>query len=206
MKKLLGLFLGATLIPATGFALSATLGQQDFSNGQAVTLSQVLAASAGEAAPFDDFYGSDPYGPNFNKSFTFTYAPESLTWATLTFGLIDGDGDEVGTQLSSFSLDGMDLTALMTPLIEATHHATADIVVLALPSSALALLSDGSATFNLALKGPSKIGELPYNGAGLDFANLSGAGGNPSVPDAGFSASLFALAMGAITLLRRKIS
>src|SRR5687768_17426891 len=105
MKKLFrGLLLSATILPASSFALLITLGEQDFTNGQVLTFTQFTSASVGEPAPFDTFYGSDPSGPNFSKSFTFNFAPGSLSSATLSFGLYDGDGNEIGTQLASFSL------------------------------------------------------------------------------------------------------
>ena len=174
MKKLyLVLVLIACLIPANSFGDSYTLGVQDFVDGYVLSsVTEVNNAGAGEPAPFDQFYGSDPFGPNFDKSFSFSFAPASVLSAVLTFGLIDGDGDEVGTQLASFSLDGTDLTAYMSPLIENTLHYTASVVPFTLPGAALGLLADGSATFHLVLQGPSRIGQLPYNGAALDFARL----------------------------------
>ncbi len=205
MKKLyLLLVMFACLIPVNSFGGTFTLGEQDFVDGYVVSgVSEVSNAGVGEPAPFDTFYGSDPYGPNFDCSFTFSFAPASVLSAMLTFGLIDGDGNEVGNQLALFSLDGMDLTAFMSPLIENTLHVTASVVDFELPAAALNLLADGSATFRLVLQGPSMIGQLPYNGAALDFARLDTVEAS-SIPE---PATLLLLGIGLVGLagVRRKL-
>ena len=72
--------------------------------------------------------------------------------------------------------------AVVLFFVENTLHYTASVVAFTLPGAALGLLADGSATFHLALQGPSKIGQLPYNGAALDFARLDTVEGQVPEP------------------------
>lgn len=184
LKKILAGVLGGLFLVSTGAAWAATvsLGQQDFVDGvfPGGIAGFVGGQSAGEPAPFGGFIGND-YSSNFSASWTFNYAPATVTDALLTFGIYDHDSAAPGNQVSAFSVDGVDLTALLNGLFE-SHGGTQagfNVYALILPESTFAALSDGSATFSLTLNGPglqSVTGPsgntTPYNGAALDFARL----------------------------------
>jgi hypothetical protein len=173
------LLLATCVLTAPAAAQTITLGQQDFANGAFTDLGAFNTAGAGEAAPFNAFQGGDPSG-SANASFAFTFNYPSLgsiTGATLTFGIFDLDSQASGSQIASFVLNGsQDLTALLDAASEASPAAQLEVRVfsLALPSSVFASLAGGTAAFTLTLQGPSLgvSGELPNNGAGLDFATL----------------------------------
>ena len=59
------------------------IGTQHFTDGQTgISTGTFTTAVAGQPAPFDNFYGSDPSGPNFSNSWTFAY--NSLSGSTIT--------------------------------------------------------------------------------------------------------------------------
>ncbi len=187
-----GIFLGLTGATGVSWAATVTLGQQNFADGAlpAGVFGFESGQSAGEPAPFGVVKGSD-YSTNFSASWTFSYAPATVGGASLTFGIFDHDSMAPGSQVGSFSVDGVDLTALLDGLFESRGGAQAEynIYTLVLPGSAFAALSDGTATFSLTLMGPGLQGTLgstgsttPYNAAGLDFASLE-YNGSTSVPE-----------------------
>lgn len=157
-----------------------TIGSQHFTDGQIISggVFTYNPAVSGNPAPFNAFNGSDPSGPNFSASWTFAYsvpASEIVSAATITIGIFDHDSAATGNQVASFSLNGtLDLTADLNTLFENRGGAQTEynVYTLTLPGSAFADLSTGNATFALALQGPSFMGNLPYNGAGLDFSTL----------------------------------
>ena len=160
-------------------AVDVTLGDQDFVNGQilAGSVAEFNAASAGEPVPFDRFYGSD-FNPPYSQSWTFNYAPLPVSSASITLGIFDHDSQAPGNQVASFTVDGVDVTALLNTAFESSggQHGEVNVYTVALPAAAFPVLSDGAATFQLTLTGPGlgTGGEiLPGNGAGTDFATLS---------------------------------
>lgn len=161
-------------------SIVTTIGSQHFTDGQIISggVFTYNPAVSGNPAPFNAFNGNDPFGPNFSASWTFAYsvpASEIVSAATITIGIFDHDSAATGNQVASFSLNGtLDLTADLNTLFESRGGAQTEynVYTLTLPGSAFAALSTGSATFALALQGPSFMGNLPYNGAGLDFSSL----------------------------------
>lgn len=165
------------------------LGDQDFTDGQILTgTPQFDAASAGEPAPFDMFIGSD-VGADFSASFTFNFAADTYTAASLTFGIFDHDSAAAGDQVALFSLDGVDLTTELNALLNASGGANLEdnVYTIGLTGSALTAVQDGAATFMLTLQGPlpspfAGLPDLQFNGAGLDFATLD-VQAQPAVPE-----------------------
>ena len=173
-------FTGIVLVTCQVHAgvIISTLGEQDFADGETVSAASFNAASIGEPSPFNGLNGSDPRGPNFDASFTHTFAtPASVNSATITFGINDHDSEVVGSQLANFSFDGNDLTAELNDLFESRGGGASEynVYTVALPTSSLGDLLDGSSTFSLTLQGPStgSGGDFDFNGAGLDFATLT---------------------------------
>jgi hypothetical protein len=171
------------LAASTSFAAGVyTLGEQDFSDGNFVALTPYNTAQAGEPAPFSGFIGSDlTVQTNFSAVWTFSFVPGPADSASITMGLFDHDGGfGAGTQLASFSLDGVDLTSSLNALMEATpaEQALYSVFTVPLNGAALAALADGTAEFSLSLQGPAGCclggsSPFPSNGAGLDFATLT---------------------------------
>ena len=132
--------------------------------------------------------------------------------ATIQIGLYDGDSVANGDQVASFTVDGVDLTAALNAVLEATPSQTGTEVhyTVSLSAAALAELLDGSATVSLTLQGPGfgVLGDLPNNGAGVDFSILSittDTGTNPpptGIPEPG-SAALAVLGLGLLARRRR---
>ncbi len=188
MKKALAIATVAILLIFTGavnvaWAASITLGQQDFIDGSfpAGVIGFQSGRSSGEPAPFGVFNGSD-YGTACSVSWTFAYTPETVKSASLSFGIFDHDSAAPGSQVKSFSVDGVDLTSLIDGLFESYGGTQNEynVYALTLPNSTFAALSDGTATFSLALSGPglqleagTSDSTTSSNGAGLDFARLN---------------------------------
>lgn len=168
-------------MPTVALGTTVTLGDQDFADGALVAgVAAFLAPQAGEPAPIGTFFGSD-FGPSGSASWTFVFAPAAVSSGVLTMGLFDHDSAAPGTQVASFSVDGVDLTAALNALLEAHGGTQAEdnVYTLGLSGAALAALSDGSATFSLTMQGPGLQGTpgttatlTDFNGAGLDFTSL----------------------------------
>ena len=160
--------------------ITQTLGHQAFPNGTKVALVPFATAHAGDPFPFDGtFFGSDPSGPNFSASWTFSYgALSNITAATLSLGILDSDSAAPGNQVASFVLNGsIDLTAPLNVAFEANPSANSFVndYSITLDASAFSQLGTGSATFALMLQGPGLgvLGQTMFNGAALDFSTIT---------------------------------
>jgi hypothetical protein len=184
----------------TGLAESVTIGDQDFTNGYILTgIDEFNTHSVGEPAPFDLPRGSD-YGNPFSASWTFNYSPLIVTSASLTLGIVDHDSKAPGSQISSFTVDSIDITSLLDAKFESSGGSQGEynIYSINLPILTFSNLSDGAATFTLTLQGPGLQqggSTTSGNGAGLDFATLT------IVPE---PATICLLGFGAMGLLRRR--
>jgi hypothetical protein len=181
--------IAAVLLVAFGFAqsnhvratvITETLGHQAFPDGTKVALVPFATAHAGDPFPFDGtFFGSDPSGPNFSASWTFSYgALSNITAATLSLGILDSDSAAPGNQVASFTLNGsIDLTAPLNVAFEANPSANSFVndYTITLDASAFSQLGTGSATFALMLQGPGLgvLGQTMFNGAALDFSTIT---------------------------------
>lgn len=202
------LLLGAHSAMAT---TTVTLGDQDYADGATETTGNFATSGAGEPAPFDGAYlGSDVFDANFSATWTFSYAPQvSVTGGSITIGIYDHDSAASGNQVSSFTLNGIDLTADLNTLFESYGGTNTEINVytLILPNSTFADLASGSVQFNLDLQGAglSVLGETTYNGAGLDYSTLHvETASTPSVPEPA-TMSLLLLGLPALLAARRKL-
>ena len=166
--------------PADAAMIEVTLGEQDFNNGDTVFPFRFNLVATGEPTPFDMFRGSDP-NTDFSESWTFGYAPivdplEVIVSATIEFGIVDHDAAHPGTQLANFGFESTSLTSRLNSMFEASGGGNNEynIFSLRLPRASFIDLRDGSASFALALQGPTPgfTGDQPNNGAGLDFARL----------------------------------
>lgn len=197
----------------TAFAISVTLGEQDFADGATPTTLAFLNAGLGEPVPFDGVtIGSDASGPNFSASWTFSYtALSNVTAGSLILGIYEHDSAASGNQVQSFTLNGIDLTSELNTLFEAHGGANREdnVYTLTLPSLTFAALSTGTATFALTLQGPGLgiLGEITNNGAALDFSTLDvtsqGTQPPPQVPEP-TTASLMLAAFSWLIMRRRK--
>jgi hypothetical protein len=199
LRAALALSMGLT---GTASAVTTTIGTQHFTNGQTVGTGTFLGAVSGQPAPFDQFYGGDVAGPDFDVNWTFNYvAPAAVFSATLTIGLFDGDFTASGQQLSQLTIDGNPIT-LAGASFEAGPGGSGQYGVysIALPPTVFTSLADGSAAVHFALQGPGLgvIGETTNNGAGIDFATLD----IQEVPEPG--ASVLACLAGLAASLRRR--
>ena len=198
------LFIAVVLLvigPASlGTAVTVTLGEQDFTDGSFPEGEAGFdIPSSGEPAPFNELGGSD-YGPSFSESWTFNYTALEVTSATLTLGIFDHDSAAPGSQVASFTVDSIDITSLLDDLFESRGGSQIEYNVysMSLPAATFSALSDGSATFALALQGPGlQQGgtTTSHNSAGLDFATLT------VVPE---PATLLVLGLGGLALLRKR--
>jgi hypothetical protein len=208
-----GLFLSGS---ASAAMIDITLGTQDYADGAIVFPFTFDTDGAGEPAPFDAFNGSDVApGPDFSASWTYSYVVPPLDVilsASIEFGIVDHDSAHPGSQLLSFGVDGNDLTSALDALFEAPGEGANnqyDVYSLAIPAAAFAALADGGATFSLMLQGPTPgfFGDLPNNGAGLDFARLrieTQSGGGGPVPEPATALSILFGALGTLALRARR--
>ncbi len=177
------------IIVAAGFFTSAplqaqvqvtsTIGTQHFTDGQiAIGSGTFNTAVSGQPWPFNGIIGSDAGagGSNFDATWTMSYAPTPpVLGATLTIGVFDYDSTATGNQLALFTAAGVDLTSTLDVSLEKAEGGQYRVFTIKLPETTYTVLAAGSPSFQLTLRGPGLgvLGETPFNGAGLDFAQLN---------------------------------
>lgn len=184
-----------------------TLGNPNFTDGSFPDGANGFdAPSAGDPAPFDIFRGSD-FGTPFSESWTFTYGTvPDITAASITLGIFDHDSQAPGSQISSFTVDGNNLTSILETAFESFGGSQNEYNVYAvtLPKLVFSDLEDGAATFSLTLQAPGLKEGLEFasgNGAGLDSATLN----IEAVPEPSSALGLLCFgALGAVSVLKRK--
>jgi hypothetical protein len=196
--------------PGLGATLTQQLGTQDFTNGATVPSGSFTAIT--DVAPFNTVIGTDPAGPNFAASWTFSgYGPVTgpVTAATLLIASWDFDTNNPASQVASFDMNGTDLAAILESAFKANPN-TANVQILwytiDLPAAVFAQLATGSATFNLTLQnGRGILGNTTFNGGGMDFSTLTVDTGSTPPPTPEPSAALAIMGgLAALALLRRK--
>lgn len=157
-----------------------------FTSGETLLSAQFTQSGP---APFNEVDGANvTANDSFNESWTFNYTPPStITVATLTIGIWDSPASTNTDQVKSFTLDGSaDLTAVLNAEINAVGSGRNkyEIDTITIPSTDLALLASGSATFSLALQGPgfAIVGSDPSLAAGLEFSTLDLMTGSVTPP------------------------
>jgi len=169
--------------------ITSTLGNDSpgFIDGDSPLVFIVGGAQSGQPAPFDGSYGTDGlFGGNFDQTWTHLYSAivDPIVSASITFGIYDHDSAASGSQLASFTFEGMDLTTPLDGMFEMLGEGgdgQYDVYTLNLDASTFADLADGSATGALALMGPGLVPDLfggglaetTTNGANLIFSTLA---------------------------------
>ncbi len=153
-----------------------TIGEQDFDDGMILSSASAYNdAQEEEEGPFS-FLGSDPSNSSFSAEWGFSFGAGEMSSAMLSFGMYDGDAQAEGSQVGSFTVDGVDLTDMMDDVFESKGGAQKQYSVysIRLPADVLVQLTDGAASFALTLSGPGLgiFGNTDGNGAGLDFSSL----------------------------------
>jgi len=201
------LALAAAGMAGTVSGLTVSIGTSHFAEGQIVTSAAFNTAVAAQPAPFNAINGGDVAGPDFTSAWTFNYAPQgagTVTAATLTLGLWDGDTAATGSQLALLQIDSVVITAAANAVFEATPGIQGQyrIYTIGLPAGLLTALEDGSAAVTLNLQGPGLgvLNQTTNNGAGIDFARLEL---NP-IPEP--SAAVLAAVAGLLSFRRRRIA
>lgn len=188
-----------------------TLGDQDFADGATPTTGAFLIAGGGEPAPFNGvFIGSDSdTGSNFSASWVFSYSAiaDTIIGGSLSFGIYDYESAATGSQVASFTVNGIDLTSALNTLFEAHGGVNREdnVYTLTLPASAFAGLASGTVNVSLALAGPGLglFGETKFNGAALDFSTLDIA---TAVPEPLTSTLLLIGVPAVLAAARRKVA
>jgi len=158
-------------------------GTPAFADGDTLTIFDLIAAQGGQTPPFDAGIGNELFGPNFSADWTFTYGiANPILSASIVIGIADHDSAASGSQLASFGFDGNDLSGDLDTLFEASSSGDQvyNVYTIALQPLLFPSLADGTATFSLALSGPSLVTDLlgvvserTFNGAHLIFSTLS---------------------------------
>jgi hypothetical protein len=165
--------------------ITVTLGNDapGFADGTVPSVPQIGLAQAGQPAPFDQGYGHSLFGPHFSGDWMFNYAAitETILSATITIGIADHDSQASGDQVTSYIVDGNDMTLGLNTAFESIGGSDQEynIYTLAFNGSSFAGLADGTAAASLGLKGPGlittiggAIEEISFNPAFLIFSTL----------------------------------
>ena len=227
----------AALLAACGLAHEAaadtivdTLGNPSpgFADGEFVTIFQLAAAQGGQPAPFDGPIGNDlGLDPAFfDASWAHSYGAVdpltmAITAATLTIGIADHDSAASGDQLRLLTVDGVDLTAVLSPLMEAPGQGQQEFGVggeynvytidLLAGGVTAASLAGGTASIHLALQGPGLVDDLlggtvvesAGNAAYLLFSSLT-LRTSAAVPEPGTAALCGLAILGGLALRLRR--
>jgi len=191
------MFLISTLAAGThsteAAVITQMLGTANYANGQTVGTGTFASNPSGDPAPFDRLIGNKTTGPNPSTSFTFaSYGgpiANSITSATLEFGLYDGASPSPSTEVQFFTLNGTDNASLLTAglVADPATRSVETYYTLNLPGADFAVLATGSSTFALGLQGQGAglLGPSPFILFGLDFAALSINTGaiTPGIPE-----------------------
>lgn len=193
---------------ASATTIFSNLGNQDFTDGEAVTTGTFTGVS--DVAPFNTFNGSDTVGPNMDLTWTHTITSLSgLTSGSILIGGYDFDGTATGDQVFLFTVGGVDLTAALNTLINAGAGASGSeyyYSVTLTPGVLSALSGQTSAVVHLTLQGPGSgiLGDTTFNGGGVDFSWLT-LSNDPVVPEPTASA-LVGSGLVAVLWVRRRLS
>lgn len=166
------LAVAATLCLTTGSASAAVLqmlGDQDFADGQTtITAADISGNAAGDPAPFNIIFGSDPGGGLGNISFTHNFAaPVGATSASIEIGLVDHDSFSAGEDTIDILFDGV---AQDTSIWEGISSSPVSAHIRSMVVD-LALLADG--ILNVQIVATSAGGTNTGNGIVVDFSKLS---------------------------------
>jgi hypothetical protein len=178
-------FCAAASLPAA--VVTVTDGASaGIANGNATTgVGTWNTDTAGNAAPFNGFIGSDTTGPNFSANWTFGYSPisDTILSATLLVGIYDLDSAAALNEVASYTEGAIDLTSLLNAVSNALNGGTGavnkeyDLLTITLPSTTFADLATGTANISLTLQGPGlgipTLGNTTFNGAGIDISTLT---------------------------------
>jgi hypothetical protein len=193
MKR--GKALAKLLVLTIGFSAAGTVqagqivqtlgGSAGFADGSTTArVGTWNTATAGNAAPFNAYLGSNVSGPNFSTSWQFSYGnlTDTIVSATLALGIYDIDSAAAPhNQVASYTEGSNDLTALLQNVSQGLHSSTGavrneyDILTITLPGSTFADLALGNPSFALQLQGPGlgALGNTTFDGAGIDFSTIT---------------------------------
>ena len=186
MRKLIALLAGTMLLPVAANA-ATTIDQQ---GTRVISANSGMLAQDGEliggasfngstdAAPFDTLLGSDSNGPNFSAAWSHVYGALDgvVASASLEIGIHDIDSLAAGNQVALFTLNGIDLTALLNAAVEAKPYESNlyGIFTIVLPNTVYAPLLTGNVNFLLNLQnGRSASTDRPFNAGYLDYSKLT---------------------------------
>ena len=133
-----------------------------------------------------------------------------MTAASLTLGIWDIDSAAAGDQVASYQIVGGDnLTSTFNTTANTLASVNSEYDVFTFALSNFLALDGGSATVQLALKGPGLgvLGTSTFNGALLVFSELdltTAPGGNPSNPAVPEPATLVLVATGCAAAVARR--